>query len=587
MAIDKTKKFADLAYEYIRKLLVKPSKGGITSLPTEKEITSEMLEMFEKLRGAGYNVTNIGKEVRTPDDLGFLINRIEQAQMNQAKEFSDAAEALETIQFKLNNNIPLNPEDQKKLLGKGFTTASDAFKGFKPKVIQGGKKEGIEQLLKSGDVKKGVAPKTTKETIERKSMIDPKLTEEENIKNIMKENKAAAKRLEEKMKDPDKKAMGGRALMFKGGISKLIQKFKGKAKDKKAGDKIYGVGGEEIDVADFKKSLGLDKATDKKGMEDLEKKLQMIIGKDRTKHNVGGIARVGMNKGGKLFKFLSENSPFQAYKKYLQSVKRRAQTEPSKLFPELAAVTSGGILVNRKMQRILEEGNELQKERFLKEFKEDIDKDPFYKDRPELKDKAIENYTETLFGEKKAMGGRIGFKEGGGMTRRTFLKLLGGLASIPLVGKFLKPAAKVAKTAEIAKQSGVPAYFPKLVDKIKLLGEDISSVAATQERQRVTKYKGYQLTEDMSTGKKEIKLGEAEYGSEEYMIYDPPETVIGKNNKPVEIPAQYDEVTVKPDMDGKMKDVEDGLDSYDEVIREVGEIEIKKASGGLAYMLGE
>ena len=587
MAIDKTKKFADLAYEYIRKKLVKPSKGGITSLPTEKEITSEMLEMFEKLRGAGYNVTNIGKEVRTPDDLGFLINRIEQAQMNQAKEFSDAAEALETIQFKLNNNIPLNPEDQKKLLGKGFTTASDAFKGFKPKVIQGGKKEGIEQLLESGDVKKGVAPKTTKETIERKSMIDPKLTEEENIKNIMKENKAAAKRLEEKMKDPDKKAMGGRALMFKGGISKLIQKFKGKAKDKKAGDKIYGVGGEEIDVADFKKSLGLDKATDKKGMKDLEKKLQMIIGKDRTKHNVGGIARVGMNKGGKLFKFLSENSPFQAYKKYLQSVKRRAQTEPSKLFPELAAVTSGGILVNRKMQRILEEGNELQKERFLKEFKEDIDKDPFYKDRPELKDKAIENYTETLFGEKKAMGGRIGFKEGGGMTRRTFLKLLGGLASIPLVGKFLKPAAKVAKTAEIAKQSGVPAYFPKLVDKIKLLGEDISSVAATQERQRVTKYKGYQLTEDMSTGKKEIKLGEAEYGSEEYMIYDPPETVIGKNNKPVEIPAQYDEVTVKPDMDGKMKDVEDGLDSYDEVIREVGEIEIKKASGGLAYMLGE
>ena len=179
------KKFGDLAYEYIRKLLVKPGKGGITSIPTEKEITNEMLQMFEKLRGAGYNVTNIGKEVRNADDLGFLINRIDQAQMNQAKEFSDAAEALETIQYKLNNNIPLNPEDQKKLLGKGFTTASDAFKGFEPKVIQGGKKEGIEQLLESGDVKKGVAPKTTKETIERKSMIDPKLTEEENIKNIM------------------------------------------------------------------------------------------------------------------------------------------------------------------------------------------------------------------------------------------------------------------------------------------------------------------------------------------------------------------------------------------------------------------
>ena len=140
------KQFSDLAYEYIRKKLVKPSKGGITSLPTEKEITNEMLEMFEKLRGAGYNVTNIGKEVRTPDDLGFLINRIEQAELDQSKQFLDSAEALETIQFKLNNNIPLNPDDQKKLLGSNFKTATEAFQGFKPKIIQGGKSEGIKSL---------------------------------------------------------------------------------------------------------------------------------------------------------------------------------------------------------------------------------------------------------------------------------------------------------------------------------------------------------------------------------------------------------------------------------------------------------
>jgi hypothetical protein len=189
---------------------------------------------------------------------------------------------------------------------------------------------------------------------------------------------------------------------------------------------------------------------------------------------------------------------------------------------------------------------------------------------------------------KNAEGGimRLGYEKGG-MTRRTFLKLLGGLASIPLVGKFLKPAAKVAKTADVAKTGGVPAYFPKLVEKIKLLGDDVTVDLSTKERQRVTKYKGYQLTEDIDTGKKEIKLGDAEYGSEEYMIYEPPETIIGKNNKPVEVPAQYDEVTVRPDYEGKMKDVEDGLDSYDEVIREVGEIKIKKSGGGLAYMLGE
>ena len=493
MSKDKIKKFGDLAYEYIRKQLIKPSKDGITSLPTDKEITNEMLQMFEKLRGAGYNVTNIGKEVKNAEDLKFLVNRIDQAEINQAKEFSDASEALETIQFKLNNNIPLNPEDQKKLLGKGFKTASEAFQGFKPKLIQGGKKEGIEQLLEEGKITKGTAPKTKK----TKPPVDTELQKSEDLKKEFKDFED---------RNPDEKAMGG---------------------------------------------------------------------------------RIGMVRGGGILKFLSENNPLQAYKKYLQSVKRRAQTEPGKLAPELAALTSGGIFVNRRMKNILEQGNEQQKERFLKEFKEDIDKDPFYKDRPELKDKAIENYTETLFGEKRAMGGRIGFKEGGGMTRRTFLKLLGGIASIPFVGKFFKPAAKASKAVEVASKSAdVPSYFPKLVEKIKLLGDDFTKTAATKERQVVTKYKDYELTEDLTTG--ELRIKRDNYTSEEYLQFEPAGQYYDETRKKViKYPEQYEEVTVKPDYEGKMKDVDYGLDNIDEIKREVGETEIKKSGGGLAYMMGE
>ena len=493
MSKDKIKKFGDLAYEYIRKQLIKPSKDGITSLPTDKEITNEMLQMFEKLRGAGYNVTNIGKEVKNAEDLKFLVNRIDQAEINQAKEFSDASEALETIQFKLNNNIPLNPEDQKKLLGKGFKTASEAFQGFKPKLIQGGKKEGIEQLLEEGKITKGTAPKTKK----TKPPVDTELQKSEDLKKEFKDFED---------RNPDEKAMGG---------------------------------------------------------------------------------RIGMNRGGGILKFLSENNPIQAYRKYLQSVKQRAQTDPKKLFPELAALTSGGIFVNRRMKNILEQGNEQQKERFLKEFKEDIDKDPFYKDRPELKDKAIENYTETLFGEKRAMGGRIGFKEGGGMTRRTFLKLLGGIASIPFVGKFFKPAAKASKAVEVASKSAdVPSYFPKLVEKIKLLGDDFTKTAATKERQVVTKYKDYELTEDLTTG--ELRIKRDNYTSEEYLQFEPAGQYYDETRKKViKYPEQYEEVTVKPDYEGKMKDVDYGLDNIDEIKREVGETEIKKSGGGLAYMMGE
>jgi hypothetical protein len=339
---------------------------------------------------------------------------------------------------------------------------------------------------------------------------------------------------------------------------------------------------------------------------DLGTKLKNFDG-DPDAMAMGG--RIGFNRGsgpGKgvmnFIKKLSEKSPAQRYKDYLASVKKRSiEGDFKSLAPELAAISSGGILVNRKMKRILEEGNEQQKERFLQEYIEELNNDPSYKDRPELRDKLIANYTESLFGEKRAMGGRIGFDKGSPPSkgRRNFLKLLGGLASIPVFGKLFKtakPAAKVAKTVEQT-TSGVPAYFPKLVEKIKMLGDDVTEIAATKERQKVTKYKGYQLTEEVDTGKKEIKLGDAEYGSEEYMIYDPPETIIGKNNKPVEVPAQYEEVTVKPDMDGKMKDVDAGLDSIDDIMKDADMIETnykikpdgrpKKSGGGVAYMLGE
>jgi hypothetical protein len=73
---------------------------------------------------------------------------------------------------------------------------------------------------------------------------------------------------------------------------------------------------------------------------------------------------------------------------------------------------------------------------------------------------------------------------------------MGGLASIPVFGKLFKaakPAAKVAKTVEQT-TSGVPAYFPKLVEKIKMLGDDVTPDSSyTRETKVVTKYKDYEM----------------------------------------------------------------------------------------------
>ncbi len=72
--------------------------------------------------------------------------------------------------------------------------------------------EGIQNLIKRGDVKIGQAPKTTKV----KEPVDSKLilqeSEKEMAKRMMRENKEAIKRFKEKMKKPrDDKATGGLA----------------------------------------------------------------------------------------------------------------------------------------------------------------------------------------------------------------------------------------------------------------------------------------------------------------------------------------------------------------------------------------
>ena len=126
--------------------------------------------------------------------------------------------------------------------------------------------------------------------------------------------------------------------------------------------------------------------------------------------------RAGFSKGSAfktIFNFLNKNNPVQAYQKYLKSVKTRAQENPKALVPELAAIASGGIFVNRRMQDILKNMKEKDMENNLENFKEELNKDPFYQKYPDIKDKVLENYTEKMFGEKRADGGRIGYFMGG------------------------------------------------------------------------------------------------------------------------------------------------------------------------------
>ena len=123
--------------------------------------------------------------------------------------------------------------------------------------------------------------------------------------------------------------------------------------------------------------------------------------------------------------------------------------------------------------------------------------------------KLLEQMTQERWRGKYQTGGRIGFSEGKGpkMSRRTFLKGIGALAALPVVGKFFKwakPASKVADLTQvpIKNADGMPSWFKPLVNRVIQEGDDITKQAAWKERQIVHSKKlgeeqGVRVTQDL------------------------------------------------------------------------------------------
>jgi len=108
-----------------------------------------------------------------------------------------------------------------------------------------------------------------------------------------------------------------------------------------------------------------------------------------------------------------------------------------------------------------------------------------------------------------AEGGRVGFNEGSkpkSPSKRLFLKGLGALAVLPVVGKFFKLGKVLEKGSTytgptIEKIKGMPEWFPTLVKKLYNEGEDVTKQMSFKDRQIV-------------------KRGELEGGDEVDMYYD-------------------------------------------------------------------
>jgi hypothetical protein len=204
-----------------------------------------------------------------------------------------------------------------------------------------------------------------------------------------------------------------------------------------------------------------------------------------------------------------------------------------------------------------------------------------------------------------ANGGRAGFA-GGGMGRRGFLKLLAGAGAgiaglksglVNILGK--GTGKEVAK--EVVKQSAStpPPYFFKLAEKIKMLGDDATATTDRTIAKTLKSKDGkstYLLEEDITSGdtiiKKINKEGDEMITDVEIMELRKGEVVKGKDGKAMRTPDNYEEVTeANTRIEGDVFNdpyYTDGI-QIDDIMKEVGEQapSIKKASGGIARMLGE
>ena len=235
-------------------------------------------------------------------------------------------------------------------------------------------------------------------------------------------------------------------------------------------------------------------------------------------------------------------------------------------------------------------------ERLYKEYLEDLRR----KDVMEQKQMAAD-------------GGRIGLKAG--MTKRAFLKLMGGAgAGIAALKSGLlgigKGAGKQAakEVVEQGVRSAPPPYFFELANKIKMLGKPDKVTYA--DRVEIHRYRGkngdeYELIEDLNTGDVRItkdKTGIGSYGDKTFDTIED-RTVLDYRKGDVNVKDEgletqksfkeadeYEEYKVEFDQDGTEAGADDiAANVQKEIIEEAGgeAPSIKKAGGGIARMLGE
>ena len=414
----KYRRVTDIIYNYVRKSKILKGDGtGITSLPSSKRVEQGMQDVFQRLREGGYNPVTADKAIKNEADVLRILKEIdakEQAilklnlfKKQRQKEMNDA---VQEVMDKMATGKQLNPLDKQKLESSGFKVdaSKDMFKGFEPKVIPGGKKPRDKKS------KGGLAAALVK-------------LKKKFGKDIIQKGKAPKRNEKKKLQD-------------------LFREFN--RKNKAGGGVAYMLGEPREEMA--------------AGGPALRRLLQFLHqGMDKPMKASEGLKKMKLPKQIKFFAEKQGFNPDQARIDYLEQVLETLKkdrdliksVEPSPTKNELENMASGAF--RESFVDMTQSGR----------FK-GLDSEMIESSILEL-ETILKNLKTKGQGRKlNADGGRIGFADGG-MSRRTFLKIMAALAAFPVVGKLAK-TTKIAKGAKpiITPTSEMPAHFPKLVEKI-------------------------------------------------------------------------------------------------------------------------
>jgi len=526
MAIDKPYKIGQLAYTLARQLLVK-DKGGIASLPSKEQILGKVQDIFQMLKAGGFNPVSAEKSIKNVNDLKKVLTDIEMKQQIEFNLAKNRSEGLETVLEKMDKGIPLNPSDQAKMSGVekiADDEVLDAFRGFTPKVIEGGKgKKGIEKLIKDGDVTIGTAPKTKTKDYKRIVELEEEnmLADEERAKDFIDfsnriKTMSPTDRVAERLKDLKNVNLSDLSGIEAQKIASEVIGRKGPFKT------ISNKGAKEV----LGELEGIIKKADAEP--DLGTKLKNFDG-DPDAMAQGG--RIGFSGGGAGF----AGDPMEGDQYTMgQQIPGSPQVPMGQFGPVNVGIFGGGGYSKNQIVPGVDMATTNQNYGITGQIP--IGNTGFTIGGDYMKSRANERFTgEAIPGQtfknvptdsdrfNVGINFRKQFKDGSkppNPGRRNFMKMMAGLASLPVVGKLFKGAKVADKVVQLKNTTTtMPAWFPKFVDRF------ISKGVGKKVDQDLMQYE----TKDLPGVKLEVKTdgkirveGQNAYNEPYVIDYEPP-----------------------------------------------------------------